>query len=90
MTDLKLQYYFDNVVSYDNGETVENVKVGYDYLPEEINYPDAPDYAEMFDVFVFDDQGKHITYDIPNDEYKRIMQEAKSDFYQIQKDRNEI
>ena len=90
MTDLKLQYYFDDVVSFDDGETVENVKVGYDYLPEEINYPDSPDYAEMFDVFVFDAQGKHITYDIPNDEYKRLMQEAKSDFYQIQKDRNEI
>ena len=90
MIDYKLQYYFDDVVSYDNGETVENVKVGYDYLPAEINYPDAPDYAEMFDVFVFDAQGKHITYDIPNEEYKRIMQETKSNFAQLQKDRNEI
>ena len=90
MIDTKLQYYFDDVVSYDNGETVESVKVGYDYYPEEINYPHEPDYAEMFDVFVFDAQGKHITYDIPNDEYKRIMQEVKSNFAQIQKDRNEI
>lgn len=90
MNDYKLQYYFEDVVSFDDGETVENVTVGYDYLPEEINYPDAPDYAEMFDVFVFDTQGKHITYDIPNDEYKRLMQKAKSDFAQIQKDRNEI
>ena len=90
MTDLKLQYYFDDVVSVDDGETVENVKVGYDYLPEEINYTDSPDYAEMFDVFVFDAQGKHITYDIPNDEYKRLMGETKSHFAQLQKDRNEI
>jgi hypothetical protein len=90
MTDLKLQYYFDDVVSFDDGETVENVKVGYDYLPAEINYPHDYDYAEMFDVFVFDAQGNHITYDVPDAEYKRIMQEAKSDFAQIQKDRNEI
>jgi len=90
MIDTKLQYYFDDVVSYDNGNTIENVKVGYDYYPEEINYPDAPDYAEMFDVFVFDAKGKHITYDIPSDEYIRLMQEVKSNFAQIQKDRNEI
>jgi hypothetical protein len=44
----------------------------------------------MFDVFVFDAQGNHITYDIPQDEYKRITQEVKSNFAQIQKDRNEI
>ena len=71
-----LQYQFENVVSYDNGETVEVVTVGYDYLPEENNYPYAPDYAEIFDVFVFS-QGKDITYDIPQDEYKRLMEEAK-------------
>jgi hypothetical protein len=90
MIETKLQYYFDDVVSYDNGETVENVKVGYDYYPEEINYPHDHNYAEMFDVFVFDAQGKHITYDIPNEEYKRLMQETKTHFVQIQKDRNEI
>ena len=90
MIETKLQYYFDDVISYDNGETVENIKVGYDYLPAEINSPNDYDYAEMFDVFVFDTQGKHITYDIPNDEYKRLMQETKSNFAQLQKDRNEI
>ena len=88
MIDTKLQYYFDDVVSYDNGNTVENVKVGYDYLPAESS--NDYDYAEMFDVFVFDAQGKHITYDIPQDEYNRLMQETKSHFAQIQKDRNEI
>ena len=90
MIDYKLQYYFDDVVSFDDGETVENIKVGYDYLPAQHNNPYDYDYAEMFDVFVFDAQGKHITYDIPNDEYKRLMQKAKSNFAQIQKDRNEI
>lgn len=90
MTEFKLHYYFDDVVSYDNGTTLENVKVGYDYHPVLINYPYAPDYAEMFDVFVFDEQGNHITYDIPDEEYKRIMQEVKSNFAQLQKDRNEI
>jgi hypothetical protein len=77
----KLKYSFENVVSYDNGETVEVVTVGYDYYPEEINYPHEPDYAEMFDVFVFDVNGLHITYDIPNEEYKRLVDEAKQDFY---------
>ena len=88
MIDYKLQYYFDDVVSFNDGETVENVKVGYDYLPAESS--NDYDYAEMFDVFVFDAQGKHITYDIPNDEYKRLMQETKANFVQLQKDRNEI
>ena len=81
MIDHKLQYYFNDVVSYDNGNTDENVKVGYDYLPAQHNHPYDYDYAEMFDVFVFDAQGKHITYDIPNDEYKRLMDEAKRNFY---------
>jgi hypothetical protein len=35
----------------------------------------------MFDVFVFDANDKDITYDIPNDEYKRLMDEAKRHFY---------
>jgi len=90
MIDHKLQYYFNDVVSYDNVNTVQNVKVGYDYLPAQHNHPYDYDYAEMFDVFVFDQQGNHITYDIPDAEYKRIMQEAKANFVQIQRDRNEI
>jgi hypothetical protein len=90
MTEFKLHYYFDDVVSYDNGTTLENVKVGYDYYNAEDNYPYDYDSAEIFDVFVFDEQGNHITYDIPQDEYKRIMDAAKADFAQIQKDRNEI
>ncbi len=81
MTDLKLQYYFQDAVSFDDGETVEVVTIGYDHLPAQNNYPYDYDYAEMFDVFVFNSQGKHITYDIPNDEYKRLMDETKRHFY---------
>ena len=90
MIDTKLQYYFDDVVSYDNGNTVENVKVGYDYYPSKDNFPHDYDSAEIYDVFVFDEQGNHITYDIPQDEYKRLMQEVKSNFAQLQKEQNEI
>ena len=75
-----LQHSFENVVSFDDGETIEVVTVGYDYYPEEINYPHDHNYAEIFDVFVFS-QGVDITYDIPNDEYKRLIEEAKQDFY---------
>lgn len=80
MQATQLQHSFENVVSFDDGETVEIVTVGYDYYPEVNNYPHEPDYAEIFDVFVFDGQGKDITYDIPQDEYNRLMDEAKSHF----------
>jgi hypothetical protein len=90
MTELKLQYYFDAVMSYDNGTTLQNVRVGYDYYPEEINYPYDRNSAEIFDIFVFDLQGNNITYDIPKSEGVYLMEEAKRDFAQIQKDRNEI
>jgi len=90
MIEIKLQYYFNDVVSFDDGETVENIKVGYDYYPEEFNLPHDHNSAEIYDVFVFDEQGNHITYDIPDEEYKRLMQETKANFAQLQKDRNEI
>ena len=76
-----LQHSFENVVSFDDGETIETVTVGYDHIPEEINYPHDHNFAEMFDVFVFDAKEKDITYDIPNDEYKRLVEEAKRHFY---------
>jgi hypothetical protein len=75
-----LQHSFQDAVSFDDGETVQVVIVGYDHLPEEINYPHDHNFAEMFDVFVFAND-KDITYDIPNDEYKRLMDEAKRHFY---------
>jgi hypothetical protein len=88
MKTTDFQYTFESVVSYDDGETTVPVTVAYDYLPEELNYPDAPDYAEMFDVFVFDANGKDITYDIPQEETERLAEEAKEDFKQVVADAN--
>ena len=75
-----LQHSFQDAVSFDDGETVEVVTVGYDHLPEENNYPDGQDYAEMFDVFVFVND-KDITYDVPHNEYLRLTAKAKRHFY---------
>jgi hypothetical protein len=83
-----LDHTFDNVVSYDNGETTHDVTVGYDYTPEELNYSHAPDYAEMFEVFVFDATGQDITLDVPEDEYQRLVEEAKADHKQVVADAN--
>ena len=88
MKTTDFQYTFESVVSFDDGETTVPVTVAYDYLPEELNYPDAPDYAEMFDVFVFDANGKDITYDIPQEETERLTEEAKKDFKQVVADAN--
>ena len=44
-----LQHSFQDAVSFDDGETIEVVTVGYDHLPEEINYPHDHNFAEMFD-----------------------------------------
>jgi hypothetical protein len=84
----QMQYTFESVVSFDDGETVQDVTVGYDYTPEERNYPHAPDYAEEFEVFVFDVQGMDITATIPEDEYERLEEEAKDDFRQVVEDAN--
>lgn len=77
MKSTDFQHTFENVVSFDDGETVETVTVAYDYLPEEDQY------AEIYDVFVFDATGKDITYDIPQDEYQRLYGEAKADHQQV-------
>jgi uncharacterized membrane protein len=90
MKTTDFQYTFESVVSFDDGETVETVTVAYDYLPEELNYSEAPDYAEHYDVFVFDATGKDITYDIPQDETERLLEEAKEDYKQVVADANEI
>lgn len=70
-------YNFPEVVSFDNGETVQDVTVAYDYLPEEDQY------AEVYDVFIFDAQGNNISYDVPNDEFARLVAEAKRDFANV-------
>jgi hypothetical protein len=74
---------FQDVVSFDKGETVQDVTVGYDYTAAEMNYPYAPNYAECFEVFVFDDYSKDITIDVPEDEYQRLVNEAKADHKQV-------
>ena len=80
---------FQDVVSFDKGETVQDVTVGYDYTQAEMNYPHAPDYAECFEVFVFNDYSKDITVDVPEDEYQRLVEEAKADHRQVMKDASE-
>ena len=84
----QFQYSFESFVSYDQGETEQPVTVAYDYLPEESNFPHAPDYAEHYDVFVFDASGSDITYDIPTEETDRFIEEAKQDFAQHVADAN--
>ena len=79
---------FQDVVSFDKGETVQDVTVGYDYTQAEMNYPHAPDYAECCEVFVFDDYSKDITLDVPEDEYQRLVAEAKADHKQVLADAN--
>ena len=84
----QMQYTFDSAVSFDEGETTVPVTVGYDYAPEERNYPHAPDYAEEFEVFVFDANGVDITATIPEEDYQMLEEEAKADFRQVVEDAN--
>jgi len=74
---------FQDVVSYDKGETVHDVTVGYDYSPEQLNQPYDHNSGERFEVFVFNDYSKDITVDVPEDEYKRLVAEAKADHRQV-------
>ena len=84
----QMQYTFESVVSFDEGETTVPVTVGYDYTPEERNYPHAPDYAEEFEVFVFDANGVDITAIVPEEDYEMLEEEAKTDFRQMVEDAN--
>jgi hypothetical protein len=90
MIDYKLHYYFDDVVSYDNGTTLENVKVGYDYYPPEINMPHDYNSAEIYDVFVFNLKGDDISCDLPLSEFQHIMSETKIHHARMLKEKNEI
>jgi hypothetical protein len=90
MIDYKLHYYFDDVVSYDNGTTLENVKVGYDYYPPEINMPHDHNLAEIYDVFVFNLKGDNISCDLPLSEFEHIVSEAKIHHARMLKEQNEI
>ena len=90
MIDYKLQYHFDDVVSYDNGTTLENVKVGYDYYPAEHNLPHDHNSAEIYDVFVFNLKGDDISCDLPLAEFQHIMSETKIHHARMLKEQNEI
>lgn len=90
MKPTSFQYTFESVVSSDDGETAVPVTVAYDYIPEELNYPDAPDEAEFFDVFVFDAKGNNITYDITPEDTEFVMAETKKDFAQVVADATAI
>ena len=83
MKTTDFQHNFENVVSFDDGETVEVVTVAYDYLPEDDQY------AEVYDLFVFDANGKDITYDIPRDETDRLLEETKIDHQRLVAESNE-
>ena len=89
MKTTDFQHNFDNVVSFDDGETVEVVTVAYDYYPEENNYPHDYNSAEIYDLFVFDAKGQDITYDIPQDEYVRLLEETKIDHQRLVAESNE-
>ena len=84
----QMDYTFESAVSFDEGETTVPVTVGYDYTPEELNYPHAPDYAEEFEVFVFDAQGVDITAKVSEEDMEYLIEEAKADFKQVVEDAN--
>ena len=84
----QMDYTFESAVSFDDGDTTVPVTVGYDYIPEELNYPHAPDYAEDFEVFVFDAQGVDITAKVPEEDMEYINEQVKDDFKQVVEDAN--
>jgi len=90
MKPADFEFTFESAVSFDDGETTVPVTVAYDYLPEELNYPHAPDYPEEFDVFVFDADGKNITYDITQEDTEYLLEQAKEDFAKTVADFNAI
>jgi hypothetical protein len=90
MIDYKLHYFFDKSVSYDDGDTFENVKVGYDYYPAENNLPYDHNTAEIYDVFVYDLKGNDISCDLPLSEFEHIMSEVKIHHARMLKEQNEI
>ena len=80
---------YKNVVSFDDGETVQDVTVAYDYYPEENNYPHDHSSAEVYEIFIFDAQGKDITFDVPTDEFARLSEETKQEQQRLIAESNE-
>ena len=90
MIDYKLRYYFDEYVTYDDGETLDKVRVGYDYYPPEFNLPYDHNTKEIYDVFVYDQTGNDITYDLDKENSDHIMSEVKIHHARMLKEQNEI
>jgi len=90
MIDYNLRYYFDEYVTYDDGETLDKVRVGYDYYPPERNYPYDHDTKEIYDVFVYDQTGEDITYDLDKENSDHLMSEVKIHHARMLKEQNEI
>ena len=90
MIDYNLRYFFDEYVTYDDGETLDKVKVGYDYYPPERNYPYDHDTKEIYDVFVYDQTGNDITYDLDKENTDHLMSEVKIHHARMLKEQNEI
>ena len=84
------RYNFDNVVSFDNGETVQDVTVAFDYYPAETNHPHDGDSAEVYETFIFDAKGEDITFDVPTDEFARLSEETKQEHQRLIKEANEV
>ena len=80
---------YKNVVSFDDGETVQDVTVAYDYYPAEINLPHDRNSAEVFDMFIFDAKGEDITFDVPTDEAVRLLEETKQEQKRLIAESNE-
>jgi len=90
MIDYKLQYHFDDLITHNDGDSFEKVKVGYDYYPAENNLPYDHNAAEIYDVFVYDLQGNDISCDLPLKEFEHIMSETKIHHARMLKEQNEI
>ena len=83
------RFNFENVVSFDDGETVQDVTVAFDYYPAEINFPHDRNAAEIYDMFVFNAKGENITYDIPKAEGVRLLEETKQEHQRLVTESNE-
>jgi hypothetical protein len=90
MIDYKLRFHFDDLITHNDGDSFDKVTVGYDYYPAENNLPYDHNTAEIYDVFVYDQQGNDITYDMPKDQSDYIMDEVKTHHARMLKEQNEI
>jgi hypothetical protein len=90
MIDYKLRYHFDDLITHNDGDSFDKVTVGYDYYPAENNLPYDYNSPEIYDVFVYNQKGEDITYDLPHSESEHIMSEVKIHHARMLKEQNEI